>query len=325
MTFDVSGSRVVVTGGAGFIGSHTVDALVAAGADVTVLDDLSTGSREFLAPSWDKIAFVEGDCGDAATLAKVLPGADSVWHLAADPDVRGSAAQAQSHFRTNVAATFQLVQAMARHDVGHLAFTSTSTVYGDASIRPTREDYGPLLPISLYGGSKLACEALIAGMAATHGFDALLFRFANVVGPRSNHGVTYDFVRKLRHDPSRLEILGDGSQTKSYVSVRDTVEAMLHAASHAPAGVHPFNIGSEDAIDVTGLAGVVAQAMGLEPELVYTGGAPGGGGWVGDVKHMSLDIGKLRELGWLPQDSSAEALRATAQWLAGQDLPPWGA
>ncbi len=323
MAFEPEGRRVVVTGGAGFIGSHTVDALVAAGADVTVVDDLSTGDRAFLADSWDDIAFVQGDCGDAATLAKVLPGADSVWHLAADPDVRGSAAQAQSHFRTNVAATFQLLQAMAKHKVGHLVFTSTSTVYGDAAVRPTPENYGPLLPISLYGGSKLACEALISGMAASHGLDALMFRFANVVGPRSNHGVTYDFVRKLRADPARLEILGDGSQTKSYVSVADTVAGMLHAARHAPAGVHPFNIGSRDAIDVTGLAGVVAGALGLEPELAYTGGAPDGAGWVGDVKHMSLAIDKLCALGWEPRDSSAAALRATAQWLASQDLPPW--
>ncbi len=321
--FDVAGQRVVVTGGAGFIGSHTVDALVAAGADVTVLDDLSTGDKAFLADAWDDVLFVEGDCGDAATLAKVLPGADSVWHLAADPDVRGSAGQAQQHFRTNVAATFQLLQGMARHEVPHLVFTSTSTVYGDASVRPTPEDYGPLLPISLYGGAKLACEALIAGMAATHGFDALMFRFANVVGPRSNHGVTYDFVRKLRADPSRLEILGDGRQTKSYVSVADTVTGMMHAAGQAPPGVHAYNIGSRDAIDVTGLAGVVAGALGLEPALEYTGGAPGGAGWVGDVKHMSLAIDKLESLGWQPRDTSAEALDATAKWLADQDLPPW--
>jgi UDP-glucose 4-epimerase len=206
---------------------------------------------------------------------------------------------------------------MRRHGVRHLAFTSTSTVYGRATVLPTPEDYGPLLPISVYGACKLAAEALIAAYAGTFGLDALLFRFANVVGPRSTHGVTFDFVRKLRADPKELEVLGDGRQSKSYVSVADTVAGMLHAARHAPAGVHPYNIGSLDAIPVTEVAAVVADVLGLKPKLKFTGGTKDGAGWVGDVKAMALDVSLLRGLGpgWTPKDSSAQAIRAAAESL----------
>jgi UDP-glucose 4-epimerase len=312
---DVQGRRILVTGGAGFIGSHAVEALVAAGAKVTVLDNLASGRRDFLKAVEGRIQFVQGDAGDAATLDKLLPGMDSVWHLAANPEVRTGETDPSGHYEQNVALTFRLLEGMRRHTVRHLVFTSTSTVYGRAVVLPTPEAYGPLLPISVYGACKLACEALIASYGGTFGLDALLFRFANVVGPRSTHGVTYDFVHKLRRDPKVLEILGDGRQTKSYVSVHDTVAGMLHAVRHAPGGVHPFNIGSLDAIPVTRVAELVAEAMGLRPEHRFAGGAPDGAGWVGDVKAMALDASRLQALGWRPRDSSEEAIRLAARSL----------
>jgi UDP-glucose 4-epimerase len=320
---DLKGQDVLVTGGAGFIGSHAVEALVAAGANVTVLDDLSAGRREFLKAVEPRIKFVQGDAGDAELLDRLLPGVRSVWHLAANPEVRAGEADPARHYEQNVAVTFRLLEAMRRHGVKHLAFTSTSTVYGRATVLPTPESYGPLLPISVYGACKLACEALIASYAGTFGLDALIFRFANVVGPRSTHGVTYDFVAKLRKDPTTLEVLGDGRQTKSYVGVADTVAGMLHAVRHAPPGAQAYNIGSLDAIPVTRIAEVVAQTLGVSPKLRFAGGAKDGAGWVGDVKAMALDVARLRGLGpgWAPRQSSEEAVRGAAKALVEGKAP----
>lgn len=312
------GQRIVVTGGAGFIGSHVVEALVAAGANVTVLDNFTSGRPEFLAAVADRVAIVQGDCGDAQVLDRVLPGADAVWHLAANPEVRTGATDPSGHFDRNVVVTFAVLEGLRRHKVPRLVFTSTSTVYGRATILPTPEDYGPLLPISVYGAAKLACEALIAAYAGTFALDALLFRFANVVGPRSTHGVAFDFVHKLKRDPQELEILGDGTQTKSYVSVADTVAGMLHAVRHAPAGVHPFNIGSQDAIPVTRIAQIVAEEMHLRPRHKFTGGATDGAGWKGDVKTMALASQRLQALGWRPQHTSEQAMRIAVRDLLGK-------
>lgn len=312
--------RLLVTGGAGFIGSHAVDRLLAEGADVVVVDDLSSGNPEFLPAGID---LVKGDCGEPKVLAKALKGADAVWHLAANPEVRTGATDPAGHFDRNVVVTFALLEGMRKADVRRLAFTSTSTVYGRADVLPTPEDYGPLYPISVYGAAKLACEALIASYTGTFGLDALLFRFANVVGPRSTHGVAFDFVHKLRKDPKRLEILGDGKQTKSYCSVADTVDGMVHAVRHAPAGVHAYNIGSADAIPVTAIAGIVAGEMGLKPTYSFTGGTKDGAGWAGDVKMMRLDTTRLERLGpgWRPKHTSEQALRIAVRSLLGKPLP----
>jgi UDP-glucose 4-epimerase len=267
-----------------------------------------------------KITFVKGDCGDAATLDRLLRGTDSVWHLAANPDVRSGESNPDAHYDQNVRVTYVLLEAMRRAGVRHLVFTSTSTVYGKASVIPTPESYGPLLPISVYGACKLACEALIASYAGTFGMQAFLFRFANVVGPRSTHGVIFDFVRKLGSDPRKLEILGDGQQTKSYVAVADTVDGMVHAVRRTGAepagGAHPYNIGSLDAIPVVRLAEVVEEALGVKPRHVFTGGTADGAGWKGDVKMMGLDVSRLGKLGWTPKHSSEEAVRITARSLA---------
>jgi UDP-glucose 4-epimerase len=213
-------------------------------------------------------------------------------------------------------ATFNLLEALRKNGgVEVFVFTSSSTVYGDADI-PTKED-AVLKPISVYGASKLACEALVSAYAHSYGFRALIYRLANVVGPRSKHGVIVDFVRKLRENPDELEILGDGTQTKSYLYVTDCIEALLLGLDKARGMVEVFNVGSRDQVDVLAIAKIVAEEMGLDGvRFRITGGVDGGRGWVGDVKNMLLDISKLERLKWKPKLNSAKAVRLAAKEMS---------
>jgi len=308
---------VVVTGGAGFIGSHLVDVLVARGDRVTVIDNLSTGSEANLAAhlASGSITLVRADLLESGWEGH-LKGADTVFHLAADPDVRQSAISPERQVQQNIVATTRVLEALRHHGVRNLAFTSTSTVYGEASVIPTPEEYTPMEPISVYGATKLACEALISAYSHSFGIRSFTFRFANIIGPRSDHGVIPDFVRKLREKTRELEILGDGSQTKSYLDVSECVRAMLFAVEHAREPVNVFNIGSEDWIDVTTIADIVVAAMGLSRvEYRFTGGMRG---WVGDVPRMLLSIERLKSLGWRPQMGSRESVVAAARTMAGE-------
>ena len=311
----LEGKRILVTGGAGFIGSHLVDRLSLAN-DVVILDNLSAGKLEFIRHHLDKdsIRFIRGDLLNPEDLDTAMAGADIVFHLAANPDVRLGVTDPYVHVEQNILATYNVLEAMRRHGVRVIAFTSTCTVYGQATLLPTPEDYGPMIPISIYGASKLACEALISAYADNFDFTACSYRFANVVGSRSTHGVTFDFVHKLRKDPTRLEILGDGRQTKSYFHISDCIDAMIHAFEHNTEMYGIFNIGSKDYIDVTTIANAVARVMGLgNVEYRYTGGVDGGRGWKGDVKTMLLSIEKLERLGWEPRYSSEESIEMTAR------------
>jgi len=309
-------NEVLVTGGAGFIGSHLVDALMARGNEVVVLDNLSSGALENLAKWLDNsnFRFVRGDLLKPSDVDDVLDGYDVVFHLAANPEVRVGSVSPNVHFQQNVVATYNLLEALRRRsDVEALVFTSSSTVYGEAET-PTREDYALLKPISVYGASKLACEALICAYAHSYGFRAVIHRLANVVGPRSEHGVIVDFVRKLGENPKRLEILGDGTQKKSYLYVTDCVEALLSGLDGALDRVEVFNVGSEDQVDVLTIVRIVAEEMDLaDVKFRLTGGVDGGRGWVGDVKNMLLGISKLKKLGWKPKHGSAESIRLTVR------------
>ncbi len=303
--------RCVVTGGAGFIGSHLVDALVRRGDEVTVIDSLRTGTLDNLREHLDQgsVALVRRDLlGEGWQQA--LQGEARVYHLAADPDVRQSALDPGSQLRNNLQATCRLLEAMRTAGVGEIVFTSTSTVYGEAAVIPTPEDVTPMEPISVYGATKLACESLIAAYCHSFGMQAWVYRFANIIGDRSSHGVIWDFIHKLRENPAELEILGDGRQTKSYLEVGACVEAMLFAADHAAERFNVFNIGSEDWIDVVGIADVVVREMGL-PRVRYrfTGGDRG---WVGDVPRMQLSVEKLKKLGWRPPIGSRESVHRAA-------------
>jgi len=303
---DLAGRHVVVTGGAGFVGSHLVDRLIA-DTDVTVVDDLSNGDPD-LVPA--DAAFVEGDLRDPDVAAEVITeDVDAVFHFAADKDPsRDDVAQ----YRENNRITANVLDRMDGVGVDHLAFTSSSVVYGEAP-RPTPEDFAPLEPISIYGASKLGEESLLSVYAHSHDFTVWTFRFANVVGPRLRWGVINDFIAKLREDPDRLEILGDGRQEKSYMHVSECVEAMCHVVEHADRPVNTYNLGTRTTTSVDRIADIVSAAMGLDPEYRYTGGDRG---WVGDVPRMRLSIEKLSALGYEPELSSDDAVeRATREML----------
>ncbi|MCS7119155.1 MAG: NAD-dependent epimerase/dehydratase family protein [Archaeoglobaceae archaeon] len=299
---------ILVTGGAGFIGSHLVDKLVEID-NVIVLDNLSSGRREFIN---EKAKFFLVDLA-SDELNKFLRGVDEVWHLAANPDVRIGYEKPEEIYRNNVIATFRLLEAMRKAQVKKIVFTSTSTVYGEAKVIPTPEDY-PTHPISIYGASKLACEALIESYCHTFGMFAHIYRFANVIGKRSSHGVIYDFIKKLKTNPRELEILGNGEQNKSYIYIDDCIEAIFTGLK-ADEVINVFNIGSEDQIKVRRIAEIVCEEMNLNPVFKFTGGDRG---WVGDVPVMLLSIEKLKKLGWKPRYSSEKAIRKAVRDLLNE-------
>ena len=310
--------EVLVTGGAGFIGSHLVDNLMERECDVKVVDNLSSGSLDNLSRHRGnpRFTFLLGDLISLKDAENAVRDCQLIFHLAANPEVRVSSVKPDVHFRQNVLTTYNLLEAARKcGDVEVLVFTSSSTVYGEAAQFPTPETYAPLVPISIYGACKLACEALVASYAHNYGFHAVIYRLANVVGPRSRHGVIYDFIRKLSRNPRELEILGDGTQTKSYLYVDDCIEAMLLGLkSNEPVAI--FNMGSEDWVNVVDIARVVVKEMGLrDVQFRFTGGVDGGRGWKGDVKRMLLDVRRLKSLGWKPRYTSLEAVRKTARAL----------
>ena len=319
-------SKVLVTGGAGFIGSHLVDRLMVDGKNVTVLDNLSNGSLKNL-ERWlgnERFKFIKGDLKKPRDAEKAVKGNELVFHLAANPEVRLGEIDPPVHFQENLVATFNLLEAVRKSaSAKTFVFASTSTVYGEASVLPTPEDYGPSIPISTYGASKLGCEAIASSYAHTFGLRTLILRVANVVGSRANHGVIIDFINKLETDPKRLEILGDGTQKKSYLHIEDFIDATLHVTSRFlddgnKADV--YNVGSVDHVEVKKIAEIVADEMGLQDvKFVFTGGVEGGRGWLGDVKIMHLSIEKLLKTGWKPRYGSEEAVRLAVQTLLKED------
>jgi len=314
--------RVLVTGGAGFTGSHLVDALMTYGSHVKVFDNLSSGSIENIRQWMDNrnFRFVRGDLLNLSKVLQNVKNADVVFHLAANPEVRTGLVSPEIHFQNNVVATYNLLEAIRKNaDIKLFVFTSSSTVYGEPSKLPTPEDYSPLMPISMYGASKLACEALIASYSNTYGIKALIFRLANIVGPRNKHGVIHDFIVKLRKNQKELEILGDGSQTKSYLYISDCIDAIILAVKKTRKSIEIFNVGSEDQINVKRIAEIIVDVMGLQNvKFKFTGGVNGGRGWKGDVKIMLLDISKLKSLGWKPEHNSEESVRKAAESLVNE-------
>lgn len=299
---------IVVTGGAGFIGSHIVDRLVEVD-DIIVIDNLSNGRKEYINPN---AKFIKADIA-SDNILDYIKGAEEVWHIAANPDVRIGAENPEEIYRNNVLATYRVLETMRKSGVERLIFTSTSTVYGEAKLIPTPEDC-PTHPISIYGASKLACEALIESYCHTFDMQAWIYRFANVIGKRSTHGVIYDFVMKLRKNPHELEILGNGEQNKSYIYISDCIDAMFSGLK-AGERVNIFNIGSEDQIKVRRIAEIVCEELNLNPDFRFTGGDRG---WKGDVPVMLLSIDKLKKMGWRPRHSSEEAVRMSVRDLIAE-------
>jgi UDP-glucose 4-epimerase len=302
----------VVTGGAGFIGSHLVDALVARGDRVIIIDSLVNGERRNIGGHIDagRVTLVQADLLQDGWQDS-LNGVKRVYHLAADPDVRQGSLTPDSQIHNNILATYRVLEAMRAHEVGEIVFTSTSTVYGDATVIPTPESYNPLEPVSVYGASKLASESLISAYCHGFGMKGWVYRFANIIGERSNHGVITDFIKKLEQNPGELEILGDGRQTKSYLEVKACVRAMLFAAEKSDGVLNIFNIGSEDWVDVTTIADIIVREMGLSHvKYRFTGGERG---WVGDVPRMQLAVTKLKALGWEPDTGSLDSVEVAVR------------
>ena len=301
-------TRYFITGGAGFIGSQLVDGLVSAGG-VTVYDNLSTGKKEFIQQHLGSgnFRFIEADLLDLDALNKAIANHDVVLHLAANPDVRAGLTNTNLDLEQGTLTTYNLLEAMRLNEIGKIVFASSSTVYGEAGLKPVSEDYGPLLPISLYGAGKLACEGLISAFCHLFDIQAWIFRIANVVGARSSHGVIFDFINKLKQNPEELEILGDGTQEKPYLYIDDCIDGILFGFEHSQERVNVLNLGSDSSTNVAAIANLLVEAMGLSNvKFSYTGGNRG---WRGDIPQVRFDITKIRNLGWKPRYSSDEAVR----------------
>jgi UDP-glucose 4-epimerase len=314
VTRDWNDKHVLVTGGAGFIGSHVADELLARGARVTVYDDFTTGFREFVAPALaraaDRVRVVEGDLLDQARISDTMRGVDFVFHLAANADIKDNLIEPRKCIDQNIVATQNVLEAMRAAGVREIAFASTGSVYGETEVIPTPENAPFPVQTSLYATSKVAAEGLLSSYALGFEFRTWVFRFVSILGPRYTHGHVMDFWRKLRRDPSRLEVLGNGKQQKSYLHVSDCIAAMLVAVDQARDPINVFNLGQGYWIEVDKSIGIITRTMGLSPKIEYAGGDRG---WVGDSPRILLDTTRIRSLGWSPtrtiEDSVVETLR----------------
>ena len=308
--------RALVTGGAGFIGSHLIDRLVARGDSVVVIDNLSSGHLAFIQNhiGAGKVTLVQGDICNPSDVEKAMSmDVDCVFHLAANPDIRLGTKITDTDLKQGTVATYNILEAMRTSGVKKIAFASSSVVYGEDAPLPTPEDHGPCMPISLYGASKQAGEGLISSWVGTFGFQAWIFRFANIIGARGTHGVIFDFIHKLRKDPSRLEVLGNGLQEKSYMEVGDCVDGILHVIDNSNEPLNLFNLGSHDTSSVTRIAEIVIEETGCKgASIEYTGGDRG---WAGDIPKAMLSIDKMLSTGYDVRYNSEEAIRHTAKCL----------
>jgi len=308
-----------ITGGAGFIGSHLTETLLARGQHVTVLDNLSNGQRDWLREmrSHSRFCFHHVDLRNPELLAEMLHGADIVWHLAANTNMVIGAESTRVDIENGILSTYNLLEAMRKSTVSRLLFSSSGAVYGDIQRPPASEEYGPLLPVSLYGAAKLACEGLISAYCSIFGMRAWIFRFGNVLGARMSHGVIFDFIRKLKNDPSELEILGDGNAEKNYILAEEIVEGMLYAFEHAQPLCEVYNLGSPNTTRVTDIARIVVEEMGLTGvKLRFSGGARG---WPGDQPRVYMDVSKMSRMGWTTRYSSHDAIRIATHRYLGED------
>jgi UDP-glucose 4-epimerase len=311
-----------IAGGAGFIGSHFTDRFLTSNhvSRVTIFDNFSSGREwHFEAHRADpRLQIVRGDVSNLPTLTEAMRGHDIVVHLASNPDIARAATDPEIDFYQGTALSNNIVEAMRRARVPRLLYASGSGVYGDFGAADLDEDYGPLTPVSTYGASKLAGEALIASYCAMFGLTACAFRFGNVVGARQTHGVGFDFVRRLASDPTRLRILGNGKQSKTYLHVSDVIDAVLTACAQVKTGFAVFNVGTGDSITVTEIAEIAVDCLGLtpRPSFEYTGGERG---WQGDVPVVRLDTRKIRSLGWRPRLSSREAIYLSLRELIADE------
>jgi UDP-glucose 4-epimerase len=307
-----------ITGAAGFIGSHLTDALLAAGHRVTGYDNLSTGTTRFLESALlsERFTLLEADLLDTASLNAAMRGADMVFHLAANADVRFGTQHPARDLEQNTLATFNVLEAMRANEVKRIAFASTGSVYGEPQVFPTPEDAPFPVQTSLYAASKVAGEGLISAYAEGFSMQAHIFRFVSILGPRYTHGHIFDFYKQLKADSSRLHILGNGKQRKSYLHVADCVRAMLHACTLTDAKLRIFNLGTDEYVEVNDSVAVIASELGVSPELSYGGGERG---WVGDSPFIFLDTKRIRATGWQPSFAIRDAVRDTVRWIRANE------
>lgn len=314
----IKNQKIMVTGGAGFIGSHIVDKLMELGNHTVVFDNLSRGELDNI-HKWlghPNFRFVKGDLLNRSEVENAIEGVDIVFHVAANPEVRTGVQNPDAHYTNNVQATYNLLEVMRKFNLKRIVFTSTSAVYGDAKVLPVTESYGPLKPISIYGATKLACEAIISSYCHTFDMMSTIYRFANIIGSRSRYGVIYDFIIKLKQNPKTLKIFGDGKQTKSYLLVEDCIDAFFAGLQQTEDQVEIFNIGSEDSVNVKTIADIVANEAHLRNvQYIFDGGVDGGRGWKGDIKVLYLSVERLRSLGWRPKHTSVESVTCAARAL----------
>jgi len=314
--------RVLVTGGAGFIGSHLVDRLVRDGCRVRVVDNLSSGRLENIKHHLDAgtVELIVGDLKDPQIVLRAVEGVDVVFHFAANPEVRVSTTNPEIHFNKNIVATFNMLEAMRRKNVKELVFASSSSVYGEPEEIPVDED-APIRPVSVYGASKAACEVLIHAYSKLYGIKAVVLRYANVVGPRLRHGVVWDFINKLLNNPAELEILGDGRQVRSYVYIDDAVEATMIAWRKTDTDYEVYNVGNEDWITVDEVTDVIIKILRLKDVKKIYRPILHGVGWPGDVKKITLKIDKIKKLRFKPTMSSRNAVNRSAKEILREIAP----
>jgi UDP-glucose 4-epimerase len=306
--------RAFVTGGAGFVGSNLTDRLVENGHDVVVFDNFSTGRDQFLenASRSGRLTVVRGDVLDADAVNNAMRECDAVFHIAANADVRFGTLHPRKDLEQNTLATFNVLEAMRGHGIKRIAFSSTGSIYGEPDVFPTPENAPFPVQTSIYGASKLACEGMISAYCEGYGMQAFIFRFVSVLGERYTHGHVFDFVKSLRGNPNQLRVLGDGHQRKSYLYIRDCLDAMVLAFDKANDRVNIFNVGADDYCEVTESVRWITERLGLNPKIEYTGGARG---WIGDSPFIFLDTTRVCALGWRPKVTIREGVRRTLRYL----------
>jgi UDP-glucose 4-epimerase len=306
--------KAFVTGAAGFIGSNLCDTLLAQGHDVVGYDNFSTGQEEFVAKAkgFEKFTLVTGDLLDVTALGNAVKGCDIVFHLAANADIKDGLNHPDRDLQQNTIATFNVLEAMRANGVKKIAFSSTGSVYGECDIIPTPETAPFPVQTSLYAASKVAGECLIQAYCEGYGFHSWIFRFVSILGERYSHGHVFDFYKKLLQDNSKLEVLGNGKQRKSYLHVSDCISAVLFAIQNATAKVNIFNLGTDEYCQVTDSISWISQYLNVQPELKFTGGDRG---WVGDNPFIFLDTKKIRALGWKPKYTIREGVLSTLKYL----------
>jgi UDP-glucose 4-epimerase len=311
--------RSFVTGAAGFIGSNLCDRLLGEGGSVVGWDNFSTGQVDFLRPAKDfpSFQFIQGDNLDVEALTSAMQGCDTVFHLAANADVRFGLEHPRKDIEQNTLATFNVLEAMRANNIKRIAFSSTGSVYGEAEQIPTPEDAPFPIQTSLYGASKVACEGLIHSYCEGFGFEGYIFRFVSILGERYTHGHIFDFYKQLLEHPDHLKVLGDGTQQKSYLYIQDCLSAILHVmsletAKNAKHGVETYNLGTNEYVQVNDSIRHICNALNLNPRLEYSGGKRG---WVGDNPFIFLDTAKIRSTGWKSEQTIEQGILKTLRWL----------